>query len=138
MVRHDVLQDIDVSIRFKYGIHTILLFVDPMKPFSNIAEELLEIVQERYPTGLTTSVMSPKTALPESPLQIEFAVPKVPIDLSQGWIPLNVGEQDSPTSKGLKDNSVVAFAFKPVDADEDYETIFKVEFPRFEDDYEDE
>ncbi|XXH06146.1 hypothetical protein Hte_012592 [Hypoxylon texense] len=136
MVRRDALHDIDLSIRFKHGVYTILLFVDPTKPFSDIAEELLETLQERYPDGLATSAGSPKTALPESPLQIDFAVPKVPLDPSQGWIPLDVMKKDTPTNKGLKDNDVVAFAFKPADADEDYETVFEVEFPRFDDDEE--
>ncbi|KAI1768147.1 hypothetical protein GGR53DRAFT_462672 [Hypoxylon sp. FL1150] len=138
MVHRDALHDIDLSIRFKHGIHTILLFVDPMKPFSEIAEELLETMQERYPAGLKTSKSSPtKTALPESPLQIEFAVPKSPADLSQGWALLDLEDGDTPTTMGLKDNGIIAFAFKPIDADEDYEIIFKVDYPRFEDDDED-
>lgn len=133
------MQDIDLSIRFKHGIHTILLFVDPMKPFGEIAEELLETMQERYPAGLTTSMASPtKTALPESASQIEFAVPKVPVDLGQGWVPLGVEEGDTPISMDLKDNGVVAFAFKSLDADDSDETVFEVDFPRFEDDYEEE
>ncbi|KAI0169984.1 hypothetical protein GGR52DRAFT_552459 [Hypoxylon sp. FL1284] len=139
MVRRDKLQDIDLSIRFKHGIYTILLFVDPMKPFSDIAEELLETMQERYPAGLAASATSSsKVALPESPQQIEFAAPKVPADLSQGWVPLNVEADDTPTSKGLKDNGVIAFAFRPADADEDHETVFEVDLPRFEDEEEDE
>lgn len=107
-----------------------------MKPFSDVAEELLETLQERYPAGLPISARS-KTALPESPQQIEFAVPKSPIDLSQGWTPLEVGEGDTPGGRGLKDNDVIAFAFKPADADDDYETTFEVDFPRLDDDEDD-
>ncbi|OTA68408.1 hypothetical protein K449DRAFT_386710 [Hypoxylon sp. EC38] len=137
MVRRDEILDIDLSIGFKYGIHTILLFVDPTSSFSDIADELLEILRERYPEGLKASLASQqKTELPDDPLQIEFAVPESPTDLSQGWNPLNVGKKDTPASKGLKDNGVVAFAFRPHDADDDYEVEFEVEPPRFQDDYE--
>ncbi|KAI1415038.1 hypothetical protein F5Y13DRAFT_157736 [Hypoxylon sp. FL1857] len=139
MVRRAEILDIDLSIRFKYGIHTIVLFVDPTKPFSDVADELLEILRDRYPQGLTTTFGSKdKIELPDDPLQIEFALPKSPTDLSRGWNPLNVSEKDTPASKGLEDNSVVAFAFRPHDADEDDETKFEVDFPRFQDDFEEE
>ncbi|KAI0137683.1 hypothetical protein F4776DRAFT_623023 [Hypoxylon sp. NC0597] len=139
MVRRNEILDIDLSINFKYGIHTIILFVDPTNPFRDIADELLEILKERYPEGLKASLVSQeKTKLPDDPLQIEFALPKSPTDLSQDWNPLKAGKKDTPASKGLKDNSVVAFAFRPQDADEDYEVEFVVDFPRFQDDYEEE
>ncbi|KAI1374236.1 hypothetical protein F4677DRAFT_426522 [Hypoxylon crocopeplum] len=138
MVQRSELKDIDLSIRLKHGIHTVFLFVDPIKTFGDIAEELLEILQERYPAGLTTSVATPdKTELPNDHLQIEFAVPKAPADLSQGWTPLKLREHDTPASKGIKDNSILAFAFRPQDTDEDYEVQFEVDLPSFEEDYED-
>ncbi|KAI1076211.1 hypothetical protein F5B20DRAFT_584557 [Whalleya microplaca] len=135
-VRRDEIQDIDLSIRFKHGNHTIFLFVDPQKPFSDVAEELLEVLRERYPDGLTTSA-SPldKTELPEDPARVEFAVPKILADPSQGWKPLKVTEEDTPVSKGLKDNAVVAFTFRPDDADEDDEIPFPVNLPSYDDEY---
>ncbi|KAI0839252.1 hypothetical protein F5Y06DRAFT_266355 [Hypoxylon sp. FL0890] len=140
MVRRDEILDTDLSIRFKYGIHTIVLFVDPTKPFSDLADELLEILRARYPEGLSTStgLSSEKTKLPDDPSQIQFAVPKSPIDLSQGWNRLKLGKKDTPVSKGIQDNSVIAFAFRPRDADEDFEVEFEVDFPRFQDEYEEE
>ncbi|KAI8961261.1 hypothetical protein F5Y11DRAFT_326859 [Daldinia sp. FL1419] len=127
------VNDIDLSIRFKHGIHTIFQFVDPSRPFNSIAEDLLEILRARYPEGLTTSVASlDKTELPSDHLQIKFALPKVPADLSQGWIPLEIEEKDTPVGKGIKDNSIVAFAFYPEDADEDYQPEFIVDFPKFD------
>ncbi|KAI0006603.1 hypothetical protein F4779DRAFT_620434 [Xylariaceae sp. FL0662B] len=135
-VRRDEISDVDLSIRFKHGSHTIFLFVDPSKPFSDVAEELLEVLAERYPDGLTTSA-SPlnKSKLPEDAAQIEFAIPKMLADPSQGWKPLGVTEEDTPVSKGLKDNAVVAFAFRPEDADENDEIPFPVDFPSYDDDY---
>ncbi|KAI0853456.1 hypothetical protein F5Y00DRAFT_224714 [Daldinia vernicosa] len=131
------VNDIDLSLRFKHGIHTIFLFVDPSRPFGSIAEDLLEALRARYPSGLTTSLSSPdKTELPNDHLQIKFASPKIPTDLSQGWNPLEVGEKDTPVSKGIKDNSILAFAFCPEDADEDYEPDFTVDFPSFDEEIE--
>ncbi|KAI0377537.1 hypothetical protein F5Y04DRAFT_264083 [Hypomontagnella monticulosa] len=128
------VRDIDLSIRFKHGIHTIFLFIEPMKPFSNVAEALLKIMKERYPAGLTTSLDSlKKTELPDDASQIRFAVPREPRDLSKGWTPLDIGEQDTPASKNIEDNSIVAFTFAPQDADEDYRPEFEVHFPVFDD-----
>ncbi|KAI5865767.1 hypothetical protein GGS23DRAFT_554085 [Durotheca rogersii] len=133
-VRRGEIRDIDLSIRFKYGVHTVFLFVDPTKPFGDAAGELLEILKLRYPAGLKASAEDPDpTPLPADALQIEFALPKVAADLSQGWAPLHVKEGDTPANKGLKDNSVIAFAFRPEDADEDYEPVFNVDFPTYED-----
>ncbi|KAI1497014.1 hypothetical protein F5X99DRAFT_398490 [Biscogniauxia marginata] len=133
MVRRDDIHDIDLSIRFKHGIHTIFLFVDPLKPFSDVQEELLDVLRERYPEGLTTSVPSPtKTELPDEPSQIVFAVPKAPADPTQGWKPLDVQEDDTPASRNLKDNTIVAFAIRHEDADDDEEMAFQVAFPSWE------
>ncbi|KAI1138099.1 hypothetical protein F5Y05DRAFT_385184 [Hypoxylon sp. FL0543] len=139
MVRREEILDIDLSVRFKYGVHTIVLFVDPTKPFSDLADELLEILRDRYPDGLTASTLtSEKTELPDDPSQIQFALPKSPIDLSQGWTPLRVGKKDTPASKRIQDNSVMAFAFGPRDADEDFEVEFEVDFPQLQDEYDEE
>jgi hypothetical protein len=102
-----------------------------MKPFSDVAEELLGILRERYPNGLTTSVAPPqRTPLPEDASRIEFAIPKTASDPSQGWKPLNIQEGDTPVGKGIKDNVMVAFAIRPEGEDE--ETTFRVEFPSYE------
>ncbi|KAI2620484.1 hypothetical protein GGR54DRAFT_601270 [Hypoxylon sp. NC1633] len=128
MVRRDKLQDLDLSVRFKYGIHTIVLFVDPESTFSNIAEELLEILRERYPRGLSAALANPKkTELPDDHLQIEFAKLKRPSNPSSGWIPLKAGEKDTPATKEIKNNGTLAFAFRPQDAAEDDDVVFKVE-----------
>lgn len=135
MQRQDI-RDIDLSLRFKHGTHTVFLFVDPMAPFSAAAEELLQILRSRYADGLTTSTTPPRTTpLPLDASRIEFAVAKVPTDPSQGWKPLGVrGDDESvtPVAKGIKDNMVLAFAIRPEDADEDEELEFEVEYPSYE------
>ncbi|KAI1102485.1 hypothetical protein F4804DRAFT_312939 [Jackrogersella minutella] len=134
MVHRGTIQDMDISIRFKYGIHTICIFVDPMQPFTDVAEELLQVLRDRYPQGLSISPFeSDKTELPDDPQQIEFGLPNAQNDLSKGWKPLEDGNQETPVGAGLKDNNVVAFTFKPLDADEDFEPEFTVKIPNFED-----
>ncbi|KAI1445951.1 hypothetical protein F5Y02DRAFT_384880 [Annulohypoxylon stygium] len=137
MVKRDELKDTDRSISFKYGVHTIFLFVDPMKPLIDVAEELLEILTERYPKGLTS--FSPekgqsKIQLPDDPQQIEFALPKVPTDLSQGWDAIDSAKTQTPVDIGLQNNNVVAFTFRPSDSDSDYELDFQVDIPELDDD----
>lgn len=112
--------------------------MDATRPFSDAAQELVEILQERYPDGLNTSALPPKkTEVPRDPSRIEFAVLKNKLDPSHGWKPLKVAlEEDTPASRGIQDNAMVAFAIRPEGAD-DEELEFEVDFPRY-DDYADE
>ncbi|KAI1321974.1 hypothetical protein F5Y16DRAFT_404926 [Xylariaceae sp. FL0255] len=130
-IRAQRVGDLDLSIRFKHGNHTIFLFVDPTKPFSNVQDALLSVLKERYPDGLTTSVVpSKKTKLPANASQIKFGLPKVTTDPTLGWRLLSIRSSDTPTSKGFKDNMSVAFAFASDEEDDDI--TFEVEFPSFE------
>jgi hypothetical protein len=129
----DDIRDIDLSIRFKHGNQTVFLFVDPLKPFSHVQEELLDILNERYSDGITTSVIPlKKTKLPKDASQIKFAVPKNNADILQGWKPLAIESDDTPVSKGLKDNTMVAFAFATDGEDSAEDVNFEVEFPSYE------
>lgn len=133
-VHRDEIRDIDLSIRFKHGNQTIFLFVDPLSPLHLVQEELLSILSERYPDGITTSAMPPeKTKLPERATQIKFALPENNLDPTQGWKPLSFGPEDSAVSIGIKDNMIVAFAFAADDTDELDYVDFNVEFPSYED-----
>lgn len=123
------VRDIDLSIRFKNGRHTILLFVDPMATFSQVQQELLDVLRERYPDGLPTS------QLPSEASQIKFAVLKNKTDPTQGWKPLDLASDDHPADKGFQDNMVVAFA---IAADGEDDVDFEVEFPSYEEDEVDE
>ncbi len=130
-VYREYLRDIDMSIHFKFGTHTIFLFVEPSTPISEIAAELLEVLTERYPTGLTSieDQAVVKTDLPSDPSQIVFGKPKSPTDPSLGWTALRASGEDTLVKHHVKDNESLAFTFKPKDAGEDYEVKFQVFYP---------
>ncbi|KAI0393736.1 hypothetical protein F5Y17DRAFT_431142 [Xylariaceae sp. FL0594] len=137
MVQRGAVLDTDLTIRFKHGNQTIFLFVDPVSPLSAVQEELLSILNERYPDGITTSASAPKkTGLPEKATHIRFALPQNSHDFSRGWRPLSFGPQDCAADKGIKDNMSVAFAFAADEAEELNNTDFNVEFPSYEEDME--
>ncbi|PFH62166.1 hypothetical protein XA68_14835 [Ophiocordyceps unilateralis] len=120
------IDDANISVRFKHGIHTIFLFVDALAPFSAVTDELLVTLRERYPAGLTTSSAPPKhTSLPED-ARLAYAVLNVPTDPSKGWKRLQIGDDEdvTPTKCGLRNNSVVAFNLAADDV------VFEVEWPR--------
>lgn len=96
-----------------------------MKPFFNIAEELIEACQECYqnaeePLKLTTKRSFPpeSTEIPSDPKLVVFARPKVAADLSRGFDRLDLNEDDTPASLGLKDNDVLAFTFLSEESEE--------------------
>lgn len=126
-----------MSIRFKHGTQTIFIFIDSMTTFGNVQEELLDILNERYPNGITTSVIPPKTTkLPTSASQIKFAVLKNKVDPTQGWKPLEFEVDDAPVDKGFQDNMMVAFTIVADDADDADSEDFQVEFPSYEEEAE--
>ncbi|KAK2025367.1 hypothetical protein LX32DRAFT_655531 [Colletotrichum zoysiae] len=127
------IDDTFFSVRFKYGAHTILMFVDGQQKFSEITASLLEVLRDRFPNGLTISHTSPKTtALPEGDVQLAYALPANATDLTQGWKNIKADDDDTPLVKGLKDNCVVAFSFD-ADAPE-----FVVDVPSLDEEMEDE
>ncbi|KND91090.1 hypothetical protein TOPH_04400 [Tolypocladium ophioglossoides CBS 100239] len=83
-----------ISVRFKHGVHTIYLFVDALAPFSAVTQELLDLLRERYPSGLTTSVAPPKQTPVPSDAKLAYGVLTVPNDPSRGWKRLKVGEDE--------------------------------------------
>ncbi|KAH6609997.1 hypothetical protein Trco_000017 [Trichoderma cornu-damae] len=131
------VDDAHISVRFKYGIHTIFLFIDSLAPFSSVTQDLLEVLRERYPDGLTKSSSLPggKMPIPDA-ANVTYGILRVPTDPSKGWKALKLGREaaNTPTKCGLKDNSVVAFTFgSSVDDDDDDkkgETVFEVEWPQ--------
>ncbi|KAM0498880.1 hypothetical protein ACHAO3_005741 [Verticillium nonalfalfae] len=129
----------DYSIRFKYGVHTILLFVDSLQSFSAINKSLLEVLRERFPDGLKISpTLTDVTPVPTSDdVRIVYGLPNNVNDLGQGWKVLRIDDDDKPVSKGLKDNIPVAFAFL-ADGEELDDAQFLVDVPTLDDEYEDE
>ena len=132
------IDDATISVRFKHGIHTIYLFIDALGTMSAVTDELLKLLRERYPSGLTTSIAPPKkTTVPEN-TRLAYGVLSIPNDPTRGWKKIKIGSDGvfTPTKAGIKNNSIVAFAFVDEDEDEDAEVEFEVEWPREEDMYE--
>ncbi|KAF5672518.1 hypothetical protein FHETE_3652 [Fusarium heterosporum] len=122
------VDDAHISVRFKHGIHTIYLFIDALAPFSNVTAELLTVLSERYPHGLTTSISPFRTTTVNADSTLAYGALKVPNDPSAGWVKLKTGNGEStPTKLGLKNNSLIAFT---VLDDEDDEPEFEVEWPK--------
>jgi len=116
-----------LTLRFKHGRHTILLFAEPLTTISELRDELLTTLRERYPKGLPLD--SPSVAkLPSAVREIRLGIPKDQYDPSKGWTELETDEilAGTPKSLGLKDGCMVAFVFEK--ALEDGETVFNVSF----------
>ncbi|KAK9434675.1 hypothetical protein VB005_09457 [Metarhizium brunneum] len=127
------VDDGHISLRLKHGIHTIFMFADAQAPMSEITKELLELLSERYPEGLTTVASPLKTlTIPANP-KLAYGVLNVPNDPSRGWKRIRTGEDESstPTACGLKNNSIVAFSF--VSGLQDEDVLFEVEWPKDDD-----
>ena len=124
------MEEQDVSVRFKYGIHTIYMFVDLTEPMSKVKTDLLELLRERYPSGLTTSFESAqKLKIPESDSSTYLALGAlaVPNSAEAGWKKIKFDEDQTALKTGLKQNSIVAFTFLE-SADDEAE--FLVEWPK--------
>lgn len=124
------IDDSHLSVRFRHGVHTIYLFVESQSPFSEISRELSEILRDRYPGGLTTTLDPPKTTdIPAEP-RFVYGLLNKHDDPSQGWKRLNVGSDEAftPTKCGLKNNSLVAFMLVNEGDDLD-DVVFEVEWP---------
>ncbi|KAK4149841.1 hypothetical protein C8A00DRAFT_37544 [Chaetomidium leptoderma] len=129
--------DPEITIRLKYGIHTIFLFAMVDWPFSRVTTELLSILQDRYPNGLTASIAQPGATTPvpahDSDVQVAYALPKNPNDLHEGWKNLKAQPSDTLGKKGLTDMCSVAFALLDPNASE-AAVYFQVEVPTEEED----
>jgi hypothetical protein len=126
------VQDVNtISLRFKHGVHTIFLFVDPLETFSVVTQELLAALRIRYPNGLTPDLSLPDriTDLPsaDEPLSVvHYATLVDQADTRKGWRNIHVRPgTDTPVGKRLKSNDMLAFAF----AREDEEPDFVVGWP---------
>ena len=150
MVRHDpsctsisltkiqsTVDEAHISVRFKHGIHTIYLFVDALGTVSTVSSELCELLRERYPDGLTTSLDPPKkTHVPAAgeDFRVVYAVLNMPNDPTRGWkrIKKDASGSENAADFGLKPNGIVAFAFLEEDENEE-DAVFEVEWPKDDD-----
>lgn len=127
-----------VSVRLKYGIHTIYMFVDLTKPISELKSELLQLLRERYPAGLTPRLEEPETTkIPQSDDDTYLALGSlaIPNNPYAGWKKMKFDETYTAGKVGLKQNSIVAFTFLDTP---DQEPSFVVEWPKEEPEEEEE
>ncbi|KAI6784606.1 uncharacterized protein J7T54_006651 [Emericellopsis cladophorae] len=135
----ETIDETTFSVRFKHGIHTLYLFVDPSTSMAAVSQELREMLRERYPGGLTSSLDPPKTTMvPDeaSKPKMAYGVLSSPSNPDSGWKQLKIGDEGTTTAMkaGLKTNSIVAFTFLE---NEDEDPVFEVEWPRDDDEMED-
>lgn len=105
-----------------------------MAPFSAVTTELLQVLRERYPQGLTTSVSPPQsTPVPTSgdDAHIFYASLVNPYDPTQGWKNLNIKGTETALEKDLKDNMVIAFSIQSGASGGD-EPEFSVDWPQLD------
>lgn len=112
-----------ISLCMRYGIHTFTLLVEPLAPFSNITAELLFAIRDRDPDNrglLASPGAQPVSVPPEGhDVHISYGVLKDPNDSEKGWKDLKIEGGETPVSKGLRNNSLVAFVIRGADeADE--------------------
>lgn len=126
----DSIQHTAWTIRFKHGRHTILLLAEPLTPFSQLKADLIEALNEVYPTGLPKDDSPTPEKIPESITDIALGAPVDAYDPSKGWAEFDTtsdaGNKESPKSLGLKDGGMVAFTF--VNGDDPGPPEFNVEF----------
>ncbi|KAG8159804.1 hypothetical protein KVR01_010441 [Diaporthe batatas] len=134
-VRPDDPPDMPISLRLKYGVHTIFLLVDPVAPFSELTAELISALQDRYPRGLRPDVGEPPTPLPteDAGYHVAYGVMRDPHDDSKGWKDLRIRGGETPASMGLRNNDPVAFVVRNTD-DADETPVFVVRIPKLDQD----
>ena len=129
-----------MTLRFKFGRHTILLFAEPLTTFATIKSELLKTLHERYPEGLTRTDQDEKVTIPSDTAEIILGVPNDQYDNTKGWTELDTdaggGIKETPKSLSLKDGGMIAFAFVP--EGDDQQPDFHVEFSNVDELYPDE
>ncbi|SPO02578.1 uncharacterized protein DNG_05251 [Cephalotrichum gorgonifer] len=123
-----------LSLRFKHGLHTIFLFVDPLQPVSAMTTLLSDVIRERYPDGELATSQGP-TPIPSADLEEKLVYAKLtnPADPAEGWQRLDLKPSDTPGRKGITDGSVLAFAIAEAGRNaEDVE--FVVDWPVMDED----
>lgn len=125
-----------ISLRMKYGIHTIFILVDPLAPFSAVTTELLFALRDSHAQGLRATADDPiSTPIPPEgkDVHVSYGVLKDPHDETKGWKDLKIQGDESPVSKGLKNNAMVAFVIH--DAEEVNEIPeFVVQWAQYDED----
>jgi hypothetical protein len=139
-----------LTLKFKHGLTTTLLYTESLTPFSTLITELLESLHERYPNGLpdpTSEKPSSKTTIPipAHPKHIRLATLTDSNDPSSGWTELDLQggklKISNPKTAGLKDGGILAFRIldgAEAEDDEDEEDsagTFQVLWPSYDEAY---
>lgn len=139
---HEDPPDMHIALNLKYGIHTFVVLADPLAPFSNVTSELWFALRDRLDKdqGLKAAHDEPPRPLPPvgKDVRIAYAVLKDTRNTSKGWKDLDIQGDETPVSKGLKNNATVAFVICDVNDDEEPVPEFVVQWPRLEEDSEEE
>ena len=122
-----------LSLRLKHGLHTIFLFVDPLQPVSAMSAQLIAVLHERYPEGeLTTSQGPTPIPGPDAEAKVMYGKLRNPGDVTEGWLRMEIKDQETPSKGGITDGSLLAFAFVPEGTEEE-DVEFVVDWPSVED-----
>jgi hypothetical protein len=103
-----------LTVRFKNGRTTVLVFVSKSEPFRKAKENLLHGLRESGHSTLNGA------SVPDSADMVEIAVPVDRHDISKGWKALEgpdaedrlMSQTRSDQHSGLRDNGMVAFRFR--------------------------
>ncbi|KAK4160220.1 hypothetical protein QBC43DRAFT_325861 [Cladorrhinum sp. PSN259] len=129
-----------LTVLLKNGIHTIFIFASPEWTFSRLTSELLSILRERYPSGLTSTIAPRKiTPIPahNDDIKVIYGLLKDAEDPTRGWDEIVVEDPEVNTlgQKGFIEVTAAAFAI----VDKEYnpqvdDAEFDVEIPRDDED----
>lgn len=132
--------DMPISLRMKYGSHTLFLLMEPLATFSDLRTELLFALRDSNTLALRpTAKNAEPTPLPppDQDIRITYGVMKNPRDETKGWKDLEAEDDQTLVSRGLKNNTAVAFVIQePTDADQTPD--FVVEWPQYDEEEEEE
>lgn len=129
-----------ISLRMKYGNHTIFILINPLATFSDLKTELLFALRDSNLNGLPASTADPEpTPLPspDKDTHIAYGLLKDPHDETKGWKDIKAQGDETLVSKGLKNNTMVAFVIREAN-ETDQTPEFIVQWPQYDEEEEDE
>lgn len=125
-----------ISLRMKYGSHTLFVLINPLATFPDLTTELIFALRDSNVHGLRAKADDPEpTPLPspDKNIHVAYGVLKDPHDETKGWKHLKAEGDETLVSKGLKNNAMVAFVIRDAsEADEVPE--FVVQWAQYDED----
>lgn len=127
-----------ISLRMKYGSHTLFLLMSPLATFSDLTTELLFALRDSNTHGLRANADDAEPMpLPPSDegIHITYATLKDPHDETKGWQELKAEDDQILVSEGLKNNAMVAFVIHDA-SKTDQMPDFIVQWPQYDEEEE--